>query len=359
MSKEFEKEIAQLAKKIEQTKDYVKNEQMTKQSFVLPIFRVLGYDCSDPREIVAEFTADIKSKNMDKVDYVIMENDKPVILVECKHWSEKLENHVGQLFKYFVSTPAKFAILTNGIEYLFYTDLEKPNILDKTPFLKIDLLDLKAHAIKELAKFRKDSFDISEIFTTAEELKYTNSIIELFAAEYGNPSNAFVKHVLSEVYEGKHTDLTIEKFRPIIKNSFMQFVNELISDRLEAAAALSSEVEKPPIELEMVVTTDDIDEEERATEPTEEEIQAFYIVKSILAEVTELDQISYKDTVNYFSILYGSKVTKWICRLELKRSSKFIIFPKDITTDRIALETINDLYRHRELIIKSVKQFLK
>jgi len=357
MSKEFEKEIAQLAKLIEQTKDFVKTEESTKMSFVLPFFKALGYNYSDPREVVAEFTADINGKNMDKIDYVIMENAQPVILMECKHWSEKLENHVKQLFKYFVSTPAKFAILTNGIEYLFYTDLEEQNKLDKKPFLKVDLLDLKAHAIKELAKFRKESFNISEILTTAEELKYTNSIIGFLADEYNSPSDDFVKFTLSKVYEGVRTQSTIDKFRSTVKNSFMQFVNELISDRLETA--FRTETEKNQSEQEIVsATTDDAEEDEAVTMPTEEEIQAYFIVKGILAEIADVDQIFYKDTINYFGILFGNKVTKWICRMVFKRSSRVIVFPKEVYAEKIVIDSINDLYKHKGLLLQSVKRFV-
>ncbi|MCL2565657.1 MAG: type I restriction endonuclease [Defluviitaleaceae bacterium] len=352
MSKEFEKEIAQLNKLIEQSKDFVKTEESTKMSFVLPFFKALGYNYSDPREVVAEFTADINGKNMDKIDYVIMENGQPVILVECKHWSEKLESHVKQLFKYFVSTPAKFAILTNGIEYLFYTDLEERNKLDNKPFLKIDMLDLKAHAIKELAKFKKDSFSVGEILTTAEELKYTNSIINLFTDDYQDPTDDFVKYTLSKVYEGLKTQAVVEKFRPIIKNSFSLFVNELINDRLENA------IEKGQPEQEIAATTDIAEEDDIVTVPTEEELQAFYIVKGILAEIADVNLIHYKDTTSYLAILFENKATKWICRIVLKRSSKVIIFPNEIHDEKISINSINDLYKHKEVLIKSCQRFL-
>ena len=164
MTKDFEKELAQLAKMIEQTKDHVVSESSAKVAFVMPFFKALGYNVFNPQEFVPEFTADIHGKNVDKVDYVIMENGQPMILIECKRSGEPLHTHAKQLFKYFVSTPAKFAILTNGIEYLFYTDLEATHIMDKKAFLSINMLDMKPHALKELYKFRKDTFDVNEIW---------------------------------------------------------------------------------------------------------------------------------------------------------------------------------------------------
>jgi len=357
MSKEFEMEIARLAKRIEQTKELTLTEESTKMSFVLPFFRALGYDYTDPREIMAEFTADINSKNMDKVDYVIMDQGQPAILVECKHWGEKLDSHINQLFKYFVSTPAKFAILTNGIEYLFYTDLEEQNKLDKKPFLKVNLLDLKAHALKELAKFRKDTFDVGEILTTAEELKYTNSILNLLAEEYQTPSDDFVKYVLSKVYDGVRTQAAIEKFRSTVKNSFMQFVNELINERLETA--FRSEVGKTPVDTQEMSAVVEITEPENAgVVATEEEMETYYMIKGILAEAVSASRISYKSTSGYFSITFDNKPTKWICRLVFKQSSKTIIFPNDIHNDKIPLDHIDEIYKHKELLLQSVKRFI-
>jgi len=353
MFKEFEKEISKLAKRIEQTKEFTHTEESTKMSFVLPFFKVLGYDYTDPREVVAEFTADINSKNMDKVDYVIMDNGQPAILVECKHWSVKLDSHINQLLKYFVSTSAKFAILTNGIDYFFYTDLETTNILDKTPFLKINMLNLKTHSLKELMKFKKDMFNVNEILTTAEELKYTGSVISLFGKEYNEPSDDFIRHVISNVYSGVKNKAVVEKFRPIVKNSFAQFVNDLISDRLETV--LRPEIKEVPTEP-LVTETSEVDEEIESV-PTEEEIQAFYIVKGILAEETELDLIQYKDTTRYFAVLYDNKVTKWICRLSLSPTSKILILPDALQSEKITLISVSDLYRHKEVLLRSVKRF--
>lgn len=358
MSKEFEKELAQLAKLIEETRDFVATEEATKMSFVLPFFKALGYNYSDPREIIAEYTADINNKNMDKVDYAVMEDGQPIILVECKHWNDKLENHAKQLFKYFVSTPAKFAILTNGIEYLFYTDLEETNKLDQKPFLRIDLLDIKSHALKELSKFRKEIFNVSEILTTAEELKYTNSIINLLSDEYLNPSDDFVKYILSKVYEGVRTQNTIEKFRSTLANSFKQFVSDLMSEKLETA--FKSEPKKEESISEAAASIEQgIQESGDSIVTTEEEIEAFYIVKSILSEIREADQVSHKKTNSYLGILYENKTTKWILRLRFNNSSKSFIFPTEISDDRVFIENVNELYKYKELIKNSCKRFLE
>jgi hypothetical protein len=120
---EFENQIQKLADRIEKNRDSVTTEEATKTSFILPLLNILGFDIFDPNIVIPEFTADIGRKKGEKVDYAIVINKKPIILIEAKNHTEKLDRHKSQLERYFTVTDSKFAILTNGIEYLFYSDL--------------------------------------------------------------------------------------------------------------------------------------------------------------------------------------------------------------------------------------------
>ncbi|WP_240043698.1 type I restriction endonuclease, partial [Akkermansia muciniphila] len=108
---------------------------------------------------------------------------EPIILIEAKWCGEQLDKHDSQLFRYFGTSKAKFAILTNGLVYKFFTDLEEPNKMDEKPFLVIDMLNLKDNQVPELKKFTKASFDIESIFDAASELKYSNEFKQLFSEE--------------------------------------------------------------------------------------------------------------------------------------------------------------------------------
>ncbi|HQP89558.1 MAG TPA: type I restriction endonuclease, partial [Bacteroidales bacterium] len=123
-------QLKQIADKINKFKDSTQTEEATKNAFIMPFINALGYDIFNPQEVVPEFVADIGLKKGEKVDYAILRNNIPVILIECKHWRENLDIHNTQLIRYFNVTKAKFAILTNGINYRFYTDLEEPNKMD-------------------------------------------------------------------------------------------------------------------------------------------------------------------------------------------------------------------------------------
>lgn len=147
---EFNEIIKQFSERIIALKNNVSTEEATKMSLVVPLFQILGYDVFNPSEFCPEYVADVGIKKGEKVDYAILDNGQPTILIECKSCSEQLDKHSSQLFRYFGVSPAKFGILTNGIIYRFFTDLEESNKMDLVPFLEINMLNLKDSSINEL-----------------------------------------------------------------------------------------------------------------------------------------------------------------------------------------------------------------
>ena len=131
---ELNEKLYELSQRIEAIKDSVSTEEATKTSMIMPFFQLLGYDVFNPLEFVPEFTADVGIKKGEKVDYAIIIDDEPLILIECKACNKPLEKHSSQLFRYFGTTSAKFAILTNGLTYQFFTDLDDKNKMDLRPY---------------------------------------------------------------------------------------------------------------------------------------------------------------------------------------------------------------------------------
>ena len=146
----FEQRLHALTEKVQSLKENILTEEATKSAFVMPFLQVLGYDVFNPLEVIPEFVADVSSKKGEKVDYAIMQRGEPIIIIECKHWRENLDLHNTQLERYFTFTKAKFGILTNGIQYRFYTDLDQTNKMDPIPFFEISLAQPKDSAISEL-----------------------------------------------------------------------------------------------------------------------------------------------------------------------------------------------------------------
>ena len=348
----FYEDLSQLSERFETIKDQIKTEEATKMSMIVPFFQLLGYDVFNPQEFCPEFTADVGLKKGEKVDYAIILNNEPVMLVECKWCGEPLEKHGSQLFRYFGTTTAKFGILTNGIIYRFYTDLDEANKMDLTPFLEINMLELKENLVNELKKFCKCSFDKDSIFSTASELKYTNLIKDLLKKELDEPSETFVRFIISSIYDGQKNQKVIDKFTPIVKKSFISFVNELVNQRL--TSALNSTPE--PLEAEAEPA------EETTTSKiitTQTEIESFFIIRGILAGTLKIEDIAYRDTESYFGILYKDNNRKPICRLNLDSKKKQLLIPDENKNfERIYIESLNDIYKYRDKLISAAQRYL-
>ena len=351
----LEEKIKNFVERLDSMKDNIGTEEATKTSLIMPFFSMLGYDVFNPTEFIPEFTADVGIKKGEKVDYAIVFNDEPVILIEAKSITEKLEKHDSQLFRYFGTTTAKFAILTNGRMYKFYSDLDEPNKMDTSPFLEIDLLNLSDNEITELKKFEKENFDVESILSAASDLKYYGMIKKLLKDEFLNPTDDFIKFVLSNgIYEGRLMQNVIERFRPIVKKSISQYLNELVNDKIKNAL----NIDNADLKSEVVHEEIPDEEEESGIVTTEEELQAFYIVKSILCNHIALERVTYKDTVSYFSVMIDNKVTRWVCRFFFKDTVKYVIVPTENENRKYILDSIADIYKLTDVLVQRAKSIL-
>ena len=146
---EFKEQIKQLGDKVLKLRDQVQTEEATKSAFIMPFIQSLGYDLFNPMEVVPEFVTDYGAKNVEKVDYAILKDNQPVLIIECKNHLENLDKHYTQIHKYFHLTKARFALLTNGVKYNFYADVDAANKMDEKPFLSFDITNIKEQQIKE------------------------------------------------------------------------------------------------------------------------------------------------------------------------------------------------------------------
>lgn len=247
---DFIEKITQFSKRIEQIKDNISTEEATKTSIILPFFQLLGYDVFNPFEFVPEYTADAGTKKGEKVDYAIIINKEPLILIEAKFINTELvPKHINQLLRYFTVTKAKFGILTNGIIYHFYSDLEEPNKMDSKPFLVFDLFNIKKDKIEELKRFQKENLNIKSILNSASDLKYMTMIKDEIAEQVHEPSDQLIKMLIKNIYPGAKTQAIMDKFRDIIKRAINEYMNDIISERLNAVISpenTSPTVMSPP-----------------------------------------------------------------------------------------------------------------
>ena len=342
-------QLKALADKIILLKDKIQTEESTKHAFVLPFINLLGYDTFNPTEVVPEFTADLGLKKGEKVDCAIIQDDEPILIIECKNWKENLTVHGSQLFRYFHVSKTRFALLTNGINYQFFTDLDEKNKMDQKPFLEFDITNLKDNVISEISKFHKSNFDVNNIITNASSLKYVKEIRKQINDELTNPSNEFVKLFANKVYAGRLTEKVMEEFKDLVQKGFNQFVNEKINDRLNAA--LNKEAKQQEEEQVEFV-------EESLVQTTEEEMEGFRIVIAILRRKISVDRIVHRDTQSYFGILLDDNNRKPLCRLHLNASKKYIgLFNEGKAEKRMLIESLDDIYSFEKELLETIGNY--
>ena len=344
--------INQLKSRIAKQRDMLSTEEATKNALVMPFLSALGYDVFDPTQVIPEFTADVGVKKGEKVDYAVKKDDELIFLIECKAVGSSLSKaNASQLYRYFSVTDARFAILTNGIAYRFYSDIDAPNKMDAHPFLEINLEHLDDYSVEELKKFTRDSFDLEDILTSASTLKYKKAIKEKLREEVANPSEDLVKHLASDVYGGKRfTAQVMEQFSVIVKEAFREFLRDHVRNRLDQVLDEPSDAPTQPAEREIEDTGTD------GIETTQEEIEAFQIVRAICASVVDPERIVMRDTKTYCGVLLDDNNRKPIVRLRFNAASvKYLgLFDADKNEEKQEIGKVSEIYGYADHICKSV-----
>ena len=355
---DFKDSIKQLAEKVNQLKDGILTEEATKNAFIMPFIASLGYDVFNPLEVVPEMDCDLVKKKGEKIDYAIMRDGQPIMLMECKHWQQNLSLHDTQLKKYFVASKAKFGVLTNGIRYMFYTDLEDQNIMDEKPFLDFDITDIKDYQVEELKKFHKSYFDVDNILNSASELKYSQELKNIFATEIIEPTPEIVKYFAKKVYDGIITAKIQEQFTGLVKRAINSYISEQISIRLKTALHNEEQGDSnaaPVNEAESAVK----DVEDSKVVTTEEELDGFMIVKALVRKVVDVERIVYRDAQSYFAILLDDNNRKPVCRLYFNSKSKKYIstFDKERKEIKHEISSLNDIFNFEKELCETIKMY--
>ena len=347
--------IHDIAERILKQVPHVQSEEATKLAMVNPFLReVLGYDTSDLTQVQPEFVADVGIKQGEKVDYALIHDGEPVILIEAKVTGTPLDKaEPSQLFRYYAALDsARFGIFTDGVKYLFFTDIDKANVMDTRPFLTLDLSDIKQEAVEEVARFVRTQFNPSEIREKADALKYVQGLREKIAQEFRDPSDDFVRLLMSSVYDGLKTQHAVDAFRIHTQKALKSFVEVNLRERLAAAFGKEAgeteipEPEKPEVEI------------------TNEEVKAFFIIKALLHDVIDVDRLHLVERKDHCVVLVDGSVRKLVCKLWLRdrphhielvgydeEGNRFRTFPR--------LQSIDDIYVHEPVLESKEHQILK
>ncbi|MDF2182839.1 type I restriction endonuclease [Neptuniibacter sp. CAU 1671] len=367
---ELSSSLANLAKKIQTHGSSLITEEATKTALVLPFLsNVLGYDVFDPNEVIPEYTADTGTKKGEKVDYAIVKNGVIQILVECKKYGEALNlKHASQLYRYFSVTNARIAILTNGSDYKFYTDLDAPNRMDEKPFLELSLEDIDEHVLPEIEKLTKSAFDVDSIISAAGELKYLSQIKKVVASQMKEPEDEFVKFIASRVYEGGIITAKVkEQFYSLSKKAFAQYINDKVNERLKSALDSSTDVpngnsysaDLSAKTTDIVIPEDAVHfDSEKNVVTTQDELDGYNVIKAILREVVDVKRVIHRDTQSYFGVLLDDNNRKPLCRLHFNRNQKYIgLFDAEKKETRHPIESLDDIFEHASHLKKTLAYY--
>lgn len=370
MSSALLESLKRIGDRVEAVKSSAQTEEATKTALVLPFLQALGYDVFNPREVVPEYVCDFGTKKSEKIDYAICEDGAPVLLIECKHWGRNLDKHDGQLFRYFAVSKAKFGVLTNGVEYRFYGDLDNPNVMDDSPFFTYRI-DAPERDFESISRFQKSAFEPSSVAAWANAQKDSARIKSVLVREFSEPSADFIRTLVRQLEISPITQKTLDQFAPIVKKA----VDQIFNDRISAAfaRALNESTDVQPTIAPSVVNAPtsepsapdaEASDEKARIHTSIEEIEAFFIVRSILRSVVPPQRVVHRDTISYFGILLDDNNRKPICRLYLERDGverkkKCVgLFDEERNERRESIETIDDLYRFENDLKATVERYL-
>lgn len=319
--------IVGYVKRVGDLVDHVRgNEQATKQSLIGPLFTILGYDLTDPRECVPEYRADFGPGRSNKpIDWAFFLDGRPCFFVEAKDVGKKLTGYDEQLADYFAKSPdVKLGILTNGVQWRFYTDIVHTNVMDREPFVKWDVLSDDEPPFEFLSLIQKSQLN-AELIRTFAGRKHAQNLLVAELNRLLEPSKEFIRLAIGNIETRKLTDSVVEYWKPVLSNALEEWVKQRM-----LLLALSTPLEndrKPGLETSVakIVTT-------------KEELEGFEAIKRMLGTDRP---IVFEDTASYFKIHLPERRTWVVCRLYFDRKRPAVWIPIPIEEARLLAPTIN------------------
>ena len=290
----------------------ITTEEATKTALILPMISALGYDIFNPYELIPEMDCDL-SRGGDKVDYAISIDGSIKIIIECKHHTCNLSSHAPQLMKYYAASEAKCGILTNGIEYWFYSDTVKQNIMDNEPFFKFNILEMGNDIIEELYMFSKDRFNDDAIQGYILETDLRDKIIKSYRSNVTKMSDGFIELILDYAGVAKSAD-NISLCREILASE---------------AGFESSHLNT-------------------------EEQSIVDVTRQILQDISDPSRIFSVKYKEHETVFLDSQ-SKWLCRAY--KGKGMIIFPPASESSTMDYSKASDLNKYKEHLIEAAKSY--
>lgn len=401
------KALRKLAANLADNRDFISNEETTKQSLIIPFIRLLGFDPANPREVrleySGEFTAHDGKRLPDRMDFAIFDSTgtKPRFVIEAKALGTNVSEKSPQLARYVSQMVGlRFGIISDGCDYLFYGDLDEKNRMDSEPFFQFGLDDPKLdfdEVAAFLGNFSREKFEAERLISEAEDSRYRQGMVEKLVAALREPDDDFVRWLADGVYKGVKTKAVMARLTGITRDSvqpaIMRVINEDFLNKLrdqmldvqenrgDAAPGSDEDVDGAPAQDSAA------DESTPAPKPIKKEIETsedelafFNKVSEVLdhahLEGVDVAKIRFKDTVNYFNVSYD-RPTWWFLRYfadsrkknfttmvpvevarELAPSFQVDSAPPVFGASRVYLNSPDQLWALKDLLARSLTMLL-
>jgi hypothetical protein len=337
------------------------NEEQTKHALILPFIEAIGYDAHDPFEVAAEFVSDAGKRGREKIDYAILQDNKPVILIECKACGVPLgKDQCAQLRRYFAAhTSAHIGILTNGVQYSIFADIHEPNIMDDTPFLEFDILNFNEQLLPHIQHISKHTWNIGEIMNTGIRLQDFNALLGVINDEISNPSDDFVRYFLSRAIAGRITSKALQDLRPTFVDALQTCLDNYVNRRLELSKV-------PPRTIDVNAPADGA---KPGVVTTNTEMWAYVIVRTLLHEAVDSSRVFMRDQKTYCAVLLDNNNRNAICRFfnfghwnegdpNIGQNAHILIFNTE-DGEKFPIRFVDDIYPLKDKLIAAARRLKK
>ncbi|NLX95248.1 MAG: hypothetical protein GXY83_03635 [Rhodopirellula sp.] len=321
--------IVAYVKRVKDLAEHCKgNEQATKRSLIEPLFTLLRYDVTDPRECVPEHREDFgRGRSAKPVDYAFFQNGSPVFFVEAKQVDRRLSGYDEQLGDYFAKAPAaKLGILTNGVHWRFFSDIEHDNVMDKKPFVEWQILGDDEPPWDFLTLLQKSRFNLELMRTFAQRRRAQNLLVDELARLL-EPSPEFIRLAVANIETRNLVASVVESWKPVLKAAIDAWAKQY---------RLSSVLGEDGAEQ----VADDEPKKRRSVETTKAELDGLRVVQRLLGPNRPVE---FEDTVAFFKIHLPGKPFWAVCRFKNfgdKRPSVWVPLPKEQVDSLISLMKI-------------------
>lgn len=355
---DFSQRVADLANRSRHAASHALTEEATKTSVVLPFIQMLGFDVFNLEEVIPEFVADVGIKKGEKIDFALRIDNKIAILLEVKPITMSLGSaQFSQLYRYFAVAEARLAILTNGREFWFFSDIDQPNKMDARPFFIFDVQGYDESQVGELSRFQKNIFAIDAILEAASNLSKVKAAAAFLKKQLAAPDDEFVRLIGRQIDTRNLTKSVIEELRPTVQSALDVVIRDRIQDKLgvtfaqEAPAKIPPQTEPDPPDVELA-HTDEI-------ETTAEEQLAFMIVRAIGSRLVPVERITIRDAKSYCAVFMDDNNRRPICRFYFNtKSVKAIgLFDETKAETRHQVAGPNDIFKFATQVEQTIQSY--